>query len=325
MNSSVNWRPTATIQTLKKRAEINTQIREFFAHRNVLEVETPVLAHASVTDIHLQGFCTQFNSPLKPETENLFLQTSPEFAMKRLLCAGSGSIFQICKSFRNEESGKHHNPEFTMLEWYRVGFNSSQLIDEIDELLQKILKTDPLDRLTYQQAFLTYCDIDPLCCTLEDLKRKAEYFGFTNIAQHETSKDVLLQLLCSQVVEPKIGLVKPVALTDFPASQAALARIKQDDPRVAERFEIYFKGLELANGYYELTDVKEQLSRFENDNQVRQQTGLPEVGLDEHLMAAMENGLPDCSGVALGVDRLVMLACEVQNIDQVMSFSIGNA
>ncbi|MFA3791706.1 elongation factor P--(R)-beta-lysine ligase [Aliiglaciecola sp. SL4] len=325
MNSSVNWRPTATIQTLKKRAEINTQIREFFAHRNVLEVETPVLAHASVTDIHLQGFCTQFNSPLKPETESLFLQTSPEFAMKRLLCAGSGSIFQLCKSFRNEESGKHHNPEFTMLEWYRVDFNSSQLIDEIDELLQKILKTDPLDRHTYQQAFLTYCDIDPLNCTLKDLKRKAEYFGFANIAQHETSKDVLLQLLCSQVVEPKIGRVKPVAITDFPASQAALARIKQDDPRVAERFEIYFKGLELANGYYELSDVKEQLSRFKNDNQVRQQSGLTEIGLDEHFMAAMENGLPDCSGVALGVDRLVMIACEVQNIDQVMSFSIDNA
>ncbi|MDO6692214.1 elongation factor P--(R)-beta-lysine ligase [Aliiglaciecola sp. 3_MG-2023] len=325
MNSSVNWRPTATIQTLQKRAQINAQIREFFAQRKVLEVETPALAHASVTDINLHGFSTQFNSPLKPEPDNLFLQTSPEFAMKRLLCAGSGSIFQLCKSFRNEEAGKQHNPEFTMLEWYRVGFNLSQLIDEVDELLQKILKTEPLERLSYQQAFLTYCDIDPLACTLEELKRKASDLGFANIADNESVKDVLLQLLCSQVVEPEIGRTRPVALIDFPASQAALARIKQQDPRVAERFEIYYKGLELANGYYELRDVNEQLSRFEKDRQVRQQNGLSNIALDKYFMAAMENGLPDCSGVALGVDRLVMLACGVQNIEKVMSFSIDNA
>ncbi|WP_342805282.1 elongation factor P--(R)-beta-lysine ligase [Alteromonas sp. M12] len=325
MNSSVNWRPTASIQTLKKRAEINAQIRQFFAQRNVLEVETPALAHAGVTDIHLHAFNTQFNSPLNPEPANLFLQTSPEFAMKRLLCAGSGCIFQLCKSFRNEEAGKQHNPEFTMLEWYRVGFNHLQLIDEVDALLQLVLKTEPLDRLSYQQAFLTHCDIDPLTCSLAELKRKAEYFGFANIAQVENSKDVLLQLLCSQVVEPKIGCLRPVALTQFPASQAALARLNKDDPRVAERFEIYFKGLELANGYHELADVKEQQTRFERDNQARIQNGLGKISLDPHFMAAMESGLPDCSGVALGVDRLIMLACELNNIEQVMSFSINNA
>lgn len=325
MTISDNWQPSASISILQKRACIIAQIRAFFVQRDVLEVETPALSLSGVTDVHLHAFNTLFQSPLKPESTPLFLQTSPEFAMKRLLCAGSGCIFQICKSFRNEEAGRHHNPEFTMLEWYRVNFDHLQLIDEVDQLLQSVLQTEPLEILTYQNAFQRFCDIDPLACSLDELKLKACEFGFENIAAIEDSKDVLLQLLCSQVIEPKIGQNRPVALVGFPASQAALARLEEDDPRTARRFEVYFKGIELANGYHELADANEQLQRFEQDNQTRKQKGLKQIPVDHRFLAAMKSGLPDCSGVALGIDRLIMLACHSQNIDSVLSFSINNA
>ena len=223
------WAPSASIETLKQRAEILHRIREFFYARDVLEVETPSLSAASVTDVHLASFNTTFVGPGHAGGLPLFLQTSPEFAMKRLLAAGSGAIFQLCKAFRNEEAGSHHNPEFTMLEWYRPGFDEFALMDEMDELMQLVLGVDPATRLTYQQAFEQALGLDPLTASIEQLKQLACELGFADIAQNETHKDTLLQLLFCMKVEPTIGQDKPCFVYHFPASQAALAQICEHD------------------------------------------------------------------------------------------------
>lgn len=319
-NSQSNWQPSAAIATLNKRAQLIRSIREFFYQKGVLEVDTPALSHATVTDQHLHSFCTRFDNPMSPNATELFLQTSPEFAMKRLLCAGSGSIYQICKSFRNEEAGRFHNPEFTMLEWYRVGYDHHQLMTEVDELIQLILETEPAERMTYQQAFLQHLNCDPLIASLDELRALASRYGYQDIAANESSKDTLMMLLFSQHIEPHIGQDRPCLVYEFPASQAALAKISKDNPLVAERFELYFKGIELANGFHELSDAKEQRRRFEHDNQTRLSQGLQSMPLDKNLIAALEHGLPECAGVALGIDRLLMLALNCDSIDQVNAF-----
>ncbi len=324
-NSQSNWQPSAVIATLKKRAQLIRSIREFFYRKDVLEVDTPALSHATVTDQHLHSFCTRFDNPMSPNTTELFLQTSPEFAMKRLLCAGSGSIYQICKSFRNEEAGRFHNPEFTMLEWYRVGYDHHGLMTEVDELIQLILKTEPAERMTYQQAFLQHLNCDPLTASLDELRALASRYGYQDIAANESSKDTLMMLLFSQHIEPHIGQDRPCLVYEFPASQAALAKISKDNPLVAERFELYFKGIELANGFHELSDAKEQRRRFEHDNQTRLSQGLQSMPLDKNLIAALEHGLPECAGVALGIDRLLMLALNCDSIDQVTAFEYNRA
>lgn len=318
--SDSHWQPSATIDVLKKRAGVIRAIRQFFEGRQVLEVDTPALSHATVTDQHLHSFTTRFNDPMAPQEKKLFLQTSPEFAMKRLLCAGSGSIYQICKSFRNEESGRFHNPEFTMLEWYRVGYDHHQLMTEIDELIQLILGTEPAERITYQQAFKQHLGLDPLSASLEELRQLANIHGYQELAANESCKDTLMMLLFSQHVEPNIGQVTPCLIYEFPASQAALAKISEVNPLVAERFELYFKGVELANGFHELSDAYEQGQRFEQDNFTRVANGLESMPLDNNLIAALEHGLPSCAGVALGVDRLIMLALNCSSIDQVIAF-----
>ncbi len=319
------WLPSASIENLKKRADIIAKVRQFFAKRKVLEVDTPALSHATVTDQHLHSFATDFLHPMQSQSTRLFLQTSPEFAMKRLLCAGSGAIYQICKSFRNEEAGRFHNPEFTMLEWYRPDFDHFQLMDEIDELMQHVLACEKAERCTYQAAFARVLDCDPLTASLEQLKTLASKQGFKEISEHEKDKDTLLMLLFSQVVEPTIGQQRPCLVYDFPASQAALAKISATNPLVAERFELYFKGMELANGFNELTDPHEQQQRFEKDNQIRQKNGLQPMPIDQHLIAALQHGLPACSGVALGIDRLVMLVLDCKEISQVLAFENGRA
>lgn len=319
------WQPSASIKNLKKRAEIIRDIREFFYQRNVMEVETPSLSQASVTDIHLVSFSTQFVGPNFSKGLPLYLQTSPEYAMKRLLAGGSGAIFQISKAFRNEESGKHHNPEFSMLEWYRPGFDHFDLMDEIDSLIQCILKCEKAQRMTYQAAFKSVFSIDPLGASLVMLKNLCEQHGFENIAKDETDKDTLLQLLFSMVVEPTIGQEQPCFIYDFPASQAALAKINKDNPKVADRFELYFKNMELANGFNELTDANEQLKRFDSDNLKRNSMGLAQVPADLNLIDALASGMPECAGVALGVDRLIMLALEQEQIKDVISFDIERA
>ena len=315
-----DWKPTASIEQLRQRAVLIANIRQFFAQRGVLEVDTPAMSHATVTDIHLHTFQTEFVGPGYAQGRHLHLMTSPEFHMKRLLAAGSGCIYQMAKAFRNEENGRHHNPEFTMLEWYRVGFDHHQLMDEMDDLLQRVLKCGAAERMTYQQAFLTVLGVCPLEGSMAELKSVAARLGLSDIAEPEEDRDTLLQLLFSIGVEAKIGQQVPAFVYDFPASQAALAKINPNDPRVADRFEVYFKGIELANGFHELDNPQEQLTRFEQDNAKRIDMGLTPQPIDYHLIAALESGLPACAGVALGVDRLIMLALGCTHIDEITAF-----
>ncbi|ENM5826712.1 elongation factor P--(R)-beta-lysine ligase [Vibrio metoecus] len=322
---TADWMPTASISQLKQRATLLRQIREFFAERDVLEVETPAMSHATVTDIHLHTFQTEFVGPGYAQGSSLHLMTSPEFHMKRLLAAGSGCIYQLGKAFRNEENGRYHNPEFTMLEWYRIGFDHHALMDEMDALLQLVLRCGSAERMTYQEAFLNVLGVCPLESQMRELKQVAETLGLSDIAEPEEDRDTLLQLLFSIGIEPKIGQVTPVFVYDFPASQAALAKINPVDPRVADRFEVYFKGIELANGFHELDNPTEQLARFKADNAKRLEMGLAEQPIDYHLIAALEAGLPECAGVALGIDRLIMLALGEDHIDKVTAFPFPRA
>ncbi len=319
------WQPTASIEQLRQRATILNQIRHFFTQRGVLEVDTPAMSHATVTDIHLHTFQTEFVGPGYADGSKLYFMTSPEFHMKRLLAAGSGCIYQINKAFRNEENGRYHNPEFTMLEWYRVGFDHHKLMDEMDELLQLVLQSESAERMTYQQAFLQVLKVCPLEASMAELKQVAAQLGLSDIAEKEDDRDTLLQLLFSVGVEAKIGKETPAFVYDFPASQAALAKINAQDSRVADRFEVYYKGIELANGFHELDNPKEQLARFDQDNAKREQMGLQPQPIDFHLIAALESGLPDCAGVALGIDRLIMLAIGCDHIDQVTTFPFPRA
>lgn len=319
----MTWQPSASIENLKQRAIIIQKIRNFFRARDVMEVETPLLSQATVTDIHLQSFSTKY-IPDNQKEKTLYLQTSPEYAMKRLLAAGSGPIFQICKSFRNNgESGRWHNPEFTMLEWYRPGFDHHDLMSETDELLNAVLDTKPAIRFSYQALFKHYLAIDPLSASITMLKQCAIDSGISVENSETLNSDDWLMLLMSHCIEPYLGQNnQPVFVHDFPRSQAALARINNN---IAERFEVYLNGVELANGFHELSDSKEQRQRFENDLIKRIHMNYPMVPIDERLLSALEYGLPDCAGIALGIDRLVMLALNTNSIDDVLSFPIFKA
>lgn len=320
-----SWSPTAEVALLRRRAELLARIRGFFAERGVLEVDTPTLAAAGVTDVHLENFVTRFTGPGMAEGMDLYLQTSPEFHMKRLLAAGSGPIYQICKAYRNEESGRLHNPEFTMLEWYRPGFDHHRLMDEMAELLQAVLGCGEPERMSYGAAFEQALGVCPLSATLAELRIAGQGLGADELLALEDDRDTLLQLLFALGVEPVIGQQVPCLVYDFPASQAALARISPADARVAERFEVYFKGIELANGFHELSDAVEQRARFEQDNQQRLARGLTAKPVDAYLLAALQAGLPDCAGVALGVDRLIMLALGAERLEQVIAFPVTRA
>lgn len=320
---NINWKPTASIPYLIQRSKLIAELRKFFTERGILEVETPVLSEFSVTDIHLSTFSTQFLSPFTNEAKALYLMTSPEYHMKRLLAAGSGPIFQICKVFRNEEAGKHHNPEFTMLEWYRPHFDMYRLINEVDDLLQQILDCEPAESFSYQFAFQTYVGLDPLSATKAQLVEKARKHGLQ--CEDDENRETLLQFLFSEIVETNIGKERPTAIYHFPSAQAALAQISSEDHRVAERFEFYYKGLELCNGFHELDDANEQFRRFEQDNIQREKMGLAPQTLDNRFLAALKAGIPNCSGVALGVDRLLMIAIGADKIEEVISFGIEQA
>ena len=326
----MNWLPSASLAQLSARATMLKTIRDFFNNLHVLEVETPSLSQAAVTDVHLQCFKTQFvgrnisDKPLVNGGVPLYLQTSPEFQMKRLLAAGSGSIYQISKVYRNEESGRFHNPEFSLLEWYKVGFDHHQLMDEMSVLLMSILNCDTPSRCSYQDAFITILNVDPLIASIEELKLAGAHLQLGDVLDNETDKDTILQLLFCIAIESKIGQDEPCFVYDFPASQAALARINTKDDRVADRFEVYYKSVELANGFHELNNSKEQLKRFQADNQLRQKMGLAEMPIDQKFVACLDH-LPDCAGVALGLDRLLMLATNQKHINDVLSFSVDNA
>lgn len=323
-----DWRPTASITTLRIRAQILARVREFFATREVLEVETAILSAAGTVDPQLHSLAVHSLAP--SDTRSLgYLHTSPEFAMKRLLATGSGPIYQLCKVFRAGEHGRLHNPEFTLLEWYRPGFTYFELMDEVAALLAHTLGTtrslQAPERLTYADAFRRYADVDPHRADAAELRAIAEARGLRVSGLSEGDRDGWRDLLLTHLVEPRLGSGRPTFLHDYPASAAALARTRNDDPPVAERFELYLDGIELANGFQELTDADEQRQRFEQDQERRRKKGLADVPYDQHLIAALVTGLPACSGVALGIDRLVMLATGARALEEVIAFPLARA
>jgi len=321
----MDWQPSMDWQTAKQRAEILKSIRDFFALRNVIEVETPALSQGTITDVHLEAISASYAFN-ETGISNLYLQTSPEYAMKRLLAAGYQSIFQLSKAFRNEEYGRVHNPEFTMLEWYRLDFTMEQLIKEVSDLLCEILNVDGSEIVSYQHAFLKHTKVDPLSTNIEEcitfLKQKGK---LENWLIEANCLDTLLQFIFCEFIEPNIGTSKPCFVHSYPASQAALAKLNMSDNRIANRFECYFKGIELVNGFDELTDSATQLQRFKDDNSKRLEKGLPVREIDIRFVNALKSGLPRCAGVALGVDRLVMLALNKRSIEQVLTFPINKA
>lgn len=316
-----DWQPTASLDTLRRRAVLMQRVRGFFVERGVLEVETPCLGHGGSTDVHLASLSCRAVTPAGSET--LWLQTSPEFHMKRLLAAGSGPIFQIARSFRDGEVGRRHNIEFSMLEWYRPGWSLDALIEETQALIREVLPRDPgpTRKRRYRELFGEVLGIDPFDVDLVSLRRIAGERGGLDMA--EAPRDECLDLLMSLVIEPELGRDGIDVVLDYPASQAALAR-RHQDPRdgawVASRFEVYLNGLELANGYDELTDVDEQRVRFADDNRARREEGLAEVDVDERLLAALGAGMPEGSGVALGLDRLIQLALGKSRLEEVIAF-----
>lgn len=320
--SVADWRPTAAPAALRRRAEALWWTREFFRHRGVLEVETPALVNAAVSDINLGSCRVEVPGSESPR----FLHTSPEYAMKRLLAAGSGDIYQICHVYRGAERGRQHNPEFTMLEWYRLGFSLEDLMQEVAALVRGLLGADlPFESLTYREAVVRHSGIDPLEATDAGLQDAAIHLGMDESRARCAPRDELLDLIVGVQIGPALGGNALTFVHRYPASQAALARLDAADPRVALRFELYYRGVELANGYHELSDPAEQRSRFDADQLARRERGLPVSSLDPYLLAALESGLPDCAGVALGFDRLLMLAMDAKSIDDVLAFPVERA
>lgn len=312
------WQPSAPIELLRQRAHLLAKIRCFFSERGYLEVETPIMARYGATDVYLNNIKAIFRH------ETYCLQTSPEYHMKRLLAAGSGPIFQLARVFRDDELGRWHNPEFTLLEWYQLGIDHHALMEEMDLFLQMVLQSSPMIKKTYQQAFFEACAVDPLAANIEQLRQVVAYYDLdTVLSPHEQDRDQYLFLLMSHVVEPFLSKEStPVAVYNFPESQAALAKVNHG---VAERFEVYYQGIELANGFHELTDAAAQAQRFAQDQQLRSEKGLLPVEADRYLLHALAHGLPPCSGVALGIDRLLALALKQSEIAPVISFDFSRA
>lgn len=337
--SEYHWRSKASHEILLKRALMLKNIRAFFDARGVIEVETPLLSHYCTTDPHLESFQSSFRG------EACYLNTSPEYAMKRLLAAGSQSIYQICKAFRDDELGPNHNPEFTMLEWYRTNYDMRQLMDEVAELMRNLSQisefsslVSPLEKpafayLSYQQAFEKYAGINPhqtnsKQCYQAAVENKVEIpVGLDTGSDTDDEVNAWLDWLLIQLVLPAFDRQGFTFLYDYPASQCALAKVEKNEQRipVAKRFELFFGEIELANGFNELTDSDEQLRRFEMENQRRKKEGKQEGCIDNNFIAALKSGLPDCSGVAIGLDRLLMMFTNTDCIDQVLSFSWNDA
>jgi len=311
------WAPLASRTLIKARADLYRSVRAFFDARGVLEVETPALSRHATVDRHIESFAVA--APAAPRATSGYLHTSPEFAMKRLLAAGSGPIYQIARVFRAEEQGRHHNPEFSLLEWYRPGLNHHQLMDEVAALLTALgVAGAPFPRVGYHEAFRRFADLDPDAAPLARLRDlpQAAAFGDTD------DRDLLLDLWMSHIVGPQLGRSTPCFLLDFPASQAALARVENDR---AQRFELFWNGLELANGFHELTDAAEQQRRFAADQAWRAQQGRAVPPYDPHLIAALAHGLPDCAGVAIGLDRLLMCLNGCSSLAETLTFPADRA
>ncbi|CAN5805783.1 elongation factor P--(R)-beta-lysine ligase [soil metagenome] len=316
------WKPGASWEVLRLRAELLARIRAFFAARFVLEVETPVLSRAGITDPQLLSLSTRLQMPGAAASQVLYLQTSPEFAMKRLLASGSGPIYQIARGFRDGESGRLHNPEFTLIEWYQLDHDHHALMDEAESLVADLIDLGPCQRMSYGEAFVTHAGFDPHREEPSKLALHAERLGLHLGGNGMHDPNIYLDLILSHAVAPRIGKGQPCFIYDYPISQAALARIRGDDPPVAERFELFVDGIELASGYHELADPIEQRRRFEADLERRRRLGAPEIPIDERLLDALARGLPACAGCALGFDRLVMLAAGVRDIQDVLAFPV---
>ena len=325
------WHPHADNNLIKLRAEVFTKVRQFMSERNIMEVETPILSHATVTEFHLDSFCSTYSSPQlntpeinTPEintNETLYLQTSPEYAMKRLLASGTGAIYQISKVFRNGEQGKHHNPEFTMLEWYQPGYDHHQLMAELESFLGLFAMGD-CEKKSYADVFARQKGLDPHSCNTDELMGLAEEYGLSSSREE---RPVLLDFIFSHKIAPTLGNTKPLFVYDYPACQSALAKLSDKSPKVAERFELFINGMEIANGFNELTDADEQLARFEKDLSLRQKAKRPDIPIDYLFMDALKHGLPSCAGIAVGIDRLLMAMTGIDDIQEVLTFPIERA
>lgn len=326
-----DWRPTATPDALRQRAELLARVRAYFAEQDVLEVETPLISSSGIPDPHIPSFVVSSDSGTDDASNEHsyyhrhYLNTSPEFAMKRLLAAGSGSIYQVCKAFRQGEQGKYHNPEFTLLEWYRLGFDHLRLMDDVEDLVRRlaagIRQLGPTERLTYRECFQQHLGVDPLVADMSALRACAQAQGLgavTGLA--EDDRDGWLDLLMGHCVQPQLGQGRLTFVVDYPASQAALACIRPGVPPVAERFELFIDGVELANGYHELRDPEEQRTRFNADLARRQREHMEPMVVDERLLQALSSGLPRCAGVALGLDRLQLVLRQARRLDEVLAF-----
>ena len=326
-----DWRPTASCERLRQRAAMLATVRAFFAARGVLEVDTPQLVNFAVTDLHLHSAQVRWpgaQSPNEAGSRPLYLHTSPEYAMKRLLAAASGDIYQMCHVFRGAERGALHNSEFMLLEWYRQGWTLTRLMHEVADLLRLLLgnrASGAARYISYEQCFLDALGINPLTDPDSTLGDCARAQGLDTELVRGCGRDELLELLMGACIGPRLGSEGPAFLHRYPASQAALARLDPADPRVALRFELYLHGVELANGFEELADAGEQRQRFTADQRARAARNLTIPPMDEYLLAALAAGLPTCAGVALGFDRILMLACGAREIAEVIPFTTDRA
>jgi len=322
------WKPTASLERLKQRADFLKVTRAFFEAREVMEVDTPLLCFGVATDPCLNAF--DVPCEIGQDKAVRYLQTSPEFAMKRILAAGSGPIYYLGKAFRKGEVGSRHNPEFTMLEWYRPGWDHIQLINEVDELFAELLQTPAAERFTYQDLFATRFNVNPHLASVNTLQEIALQEGWAHSQDcPELDRDGWLDLLLVHGIEPELGQSRPAVVIDYPASQASLAKTRivegKEPYAVAERFEFYYRGIELANGYHELSCATEQRQRFEEDCEKRKSLGLKALPLDHFLLAALSSGFPESAGVAVGIDRLLMLKLAESNIAKVLPFAWESA
>lgn len=334
-----HWQASASFDLIKLRADTLRKIRSFFDNNNVLEVDTPTLSCSTVPDPFIESFRTQY-FPLTQtmQTDNYYLHTSPEFPMKRLLASGSGSIYQISKVFRQGESGRKHNPEFTLLEWYREGWDHHQLMEEVSSLLNSLLSpyidlTEP-DFITYEEAFKKILNFNPHTISRSDLLDYVNNAGLSNVLNHDEHRDRFLELLFSHVIEPRLGVksddngnirLNICLLYNYPASQASLAKTAlYHGQLVAERFEVFINGMEIGNGFHELNDAREQRNRFTADNCSRKQMGIKQIPMDENFLQAVAS-LPECAGVAIGIERLLMVMSQSDHINDVLAFPFERA
>ncbi|MFH1759828.1 MAG: EF-P lysine aminoacylase EpmA [bacterium] len=309
--------PQTLLQIIKLRARLLEKIRAFFLSRNIFETKTPILGNYSNIDPNIEPISVMLGN------KKMFLHTSPEPAMKKLLCRGSGSIFQICEVFRNDERGKLHNPEFTMVEWYCIGMDHHDLMAQVNDLADMVLHCGTVRKMKYACAFEEHAGINPLRASCSEIYARIIKLGLNpDQAIDRTNIDQCLEFLFSAKVSPNLGMEQPVFMYDYPASQCGLAKLNIDNPCTARRFELFIKGIEICNGYHELTDSEEYMRRFEKINRERMASGKPHLPVDMELINLIGQGLPDCAGVALGFDRLVMLAAGAESLDQVMPINL---